>query len=222
MRAKFYLLCYNMLEKGALEMIRQLTVNDTQQFCDLIVDMYSHLENLEWFTPMPYDFATVKSMLENSRFFIIGYFIDDVLCGVCSFDYKCGKLIGKVDFPADCNTDKLVEIGFTMVHSAYKGNGIMKKMVAYLLDKAKTDGFEWVFSKVHKDNFASSKSLIYNGFEKFSNYHKSVNLDDFKYLSSQPFFSPCGKQNAQITLSNLKSDDKEIWVDYDLIIKKLI
>lgn len=203
-------------------MIRQLRIDDTQQFCDLIIDMYSHLENLEWFSPMPYDFENVKSIIENKRFFIIGYFIDNTLCGVSSFDYKCGKLIGKINFPTDCNTDKLVEIGFTMVHSLYKGNGIMKKMVAYLLNKAKADGFEWVFSKVNKDNFASSKSLIYNGFERFSNYNKTININDFKYLSSQPFFSKCGKENAKTTLSKLENDATEIFVNYEIIIKKLI
>jgi len=203
-------------------MIRQLTIDDTQQFCDLIVDMYSHLENLEWFSPMPYDFDSVKSMIENKRFFIIGYFVDNFLCAASSFDYKCGKLIGKIDFPKDCNTDKLVEIGFTMVHSSYKGNGIMKKMVDYLLKEAKTEGFEWVFGKVHKDNFASSKSLVYNDFERFTNYRKPIKIEDFKNLSSQPFFSQSGKNNAKITLSNIKSDDDAIWVDYEIIIKKII
>ena len=100
-------------------MIKQLTTQNTKQFCDLILNMYSNLENLEWFSPMPFDFDNVKSMIENPRFFIVGWFENDVLCGVSSLDYKCGKLIGKVDFPKNCNTDKLVEIGFTMVHSVF-------------------------------------------------------------------------------------------------------
>lgn len=202
-------------------MIRQLTIDDTQQFCDLIIDMYSHLENLEWFSPMPYDFESVKSMIENKRFFIIGYFDNNFLCAVSSFDYKCGKLIGKITFPTDCNTNKLVEIGFTMVHSIYKGNGIMKKMVDYLLKEAKSQGFDWVFSKVHKDNLASSKSLIYNGFQKFANYHNPVKIEDFQLLSNQPFFSQSGRNNSKITLSNIKNDDNVIWVDYEILLKKI-
>ncbi|MBO5884779.1 MAG: GNAT family N-acetyltransferase [Clostridia bacterium] len=202
-------------------MIKQLTVAHTQQFCDLIVDMYSDLENLEWFSPMPYDYDNVKSMIENPRFYIIGYFDGDTLCAVSSLDYKCGKLIGKVDFPKECDTTNLVEIGFTMVHSKYKGNGIMKKMVAHLLQKIKDDGFEWAFGKVHKNNLASSKSLLKNDFKIFSEYKKPVSVADFKALSSQDFFSQIGKQNAEKTLSNINADAQDIIVEYYIIVKKL-
>ncbi|MBQ7308113.1 MAG: GNAT family N-acetyltransferase [Clostridia bacterium] len=200
--------------------IRQLNVGDTQDFCNLIVDMYSNIQNLEWFSPMPYDFDNVKSMIENPRFFIIGIFIDNKLCAVSSFDFKCGKLIGKIEFPTNCNTDRLVEIGFTMVHSDFKGQGLMKKMVEYLLTKAKQDGFEWVFSKVHKDNFASSKSLIYNNFYVFNSYKKPVKKDEFISLSQKEFFSKIGKENAKKTLSKFKNEN-EIIVDYNILIKNL-
>lgn len=202
-------------------MIRQLTVADTEAFCDLIVDMYGHLENLEWFTPMPYDYDSVKGMIEKDRFYIIGCFDGDTLCGVSSLDYKCGKLIGKIDFPSECNLDSIVEIGFNMVHSKYRGQGIMKLMVGYLLDKIETDGYEWAFSKVHKDNFASSKSLIKNGFEVKMSYSKPVSKDDFIALSSQDFFSQNGKANAEKTLAKLTKDATDIIVDYNILFKKI-
>lgn len=201
--------------------IRQLEQKDTQSFCDLIVDMYAHLENLEWFSPMPYDFENVSSMIQNPRFYIIGAFDGDTLMGVSSLDYKCGKLIGKIDFPKQCNTDKLVEIGFNMVGSAHRGKGIMKQMVQFLLDKITQDGFEWAFSKVHKDNFASSKSLIKNNFEVFVPYSKPVKISDFVMLSSQDFFSEVGKQNAQQTLAKYTNGETEIIVDYNILVKKL-
>jgi RimJ/RimL family protein N-acetyltransferase len=201
--------------------IRQLELSDTQDFCDLIVDMYSNLENLEWFSPMPYDAENVSSMIQNPRFYIIGAFEGDTLMGVSSLDYKCGKLIGKIDFPKNCNTDKLVEIGFNMVSSKHRGKGIMKQMVEFLLNKITEDGFEWVFSKVHKDNFASSKSLIKNNFEIYVPYSKPVKISDFVMLSSQDFFSEVGKQNAQKTLAKYSADATEIIVDYNILIKKL-
>ena len=201
--------------------IRKLEQKDTESFCDLIVDMYSHLENLEWFSPMPYDAENVSSMIENPRFYIIGAFDGDTLMGVSSLDYKCGKLIGKIDFPQNCNTEKLVEIGFNMVSSKHRGKGIMKQMVEHLLDKITKDGFEWAFSKVHKDNFASSKSLIKNNFEIYVPYSKPVKISDFVMLSSQDFFSEVGKQNAQTTLAKYPSDATEIIVDYNILLKKL-
>ena len=202
-------------------MIKQLTVENVNEFSELIVNMYSNLENLEWFSPMPYDYDNVKGMIESPRFYIIGYFENDVLCGVGSLDYKCGKLIGKVDFPPECSTNSLVEFGFHMVHSKHRGKGIMKEMVAFLLEKIKKDGFVWAFAKVHKDNFASSKSLIKNGFKVVLDYSKPVKIEEFKALSSQPFFSLKGKENAEKTLSAYSEDDKEIIVDYDILLKKI-
>ena len=202
-------------------MIRQLTLEDAEQFRQVIIDMYSHLQNLEWFSPMPFDEENVKGMIQHPRFYIIGYFEGDKLCGVSSLDYKCGKLIGKIDFPKDCNTDKLVELAFNMVRFDSQGQGIMKKMIAHLLEKIKNDGFEWVFSKVHKDNFASSKSLMKNGLEIYCDYVKPVKRNEFIELSSQDFFSPQGKINAEVTLKKFPNDDQDIIVDYNILIKKL-
>ena len=200
--------------------IRQLTNDDIEKFSALIIDMYAHLENLEWFSPMPYDFENVKTMINKDRFYIIGAFEGDVLCGVSSLDYKCGKLIGKIEFPKECNTDSLVEIGFNMVHSEYRGKGIMKQMVEHLLNKITNDGFEWAFAKVHKDNFARSKSLIKNGFEIFNDYLKPVNKQEFISLSSQNFFSESGRQKAKATLEKFKNQD-DIIVNYNILVKKL-
>lgn len=201
--------------------IRQLKAEDAKQFSELIVDMYSHLENLEWFSPMPYDIENVTNMIEKPRFYIVGMFDGNTLCAVSSLDYKCGKLIGKIDFPKECNTDKLVEIGFTMVHSSYKGRGIMKVMVDHLLEKIKNDGFEWAFGKVHKNNLASSTSLIRKGFEVYCDYVKPVSISDFVSLSSQEFFSKEGKENAEKTLSKYNEEDTEIIVDYNILMKKI-
>ena len=85
---------------------RKLNTNDTEQFCKLIVDMYAHLENIEWFSPMPFDYENVKSIIENPRFFVFGAFDNNLLCAVSSFDYRCGNLIGQIKFPDDCNTEK--------------------------------------------------------------------------------------------------------------------
>lgn len=200
--------------------IRQLLKEDAKQFSALIVDMYAHLENLEWFSPMPYDEESVAEMIEKPRFYIVGAFENGELCGVSSLDYKCGKLVGKIDFPPDCNTDSLVEMAFNIVHSGHRGKGIMKLLVAHLLEKLKADGYEWAFSKAHQDNHASLKSLIKNGFEIFNDYKKPVSKEDFEMLSSQPFFSPAGKVKAVTTLEKFNAEP-EIIVNYKILTKKL-
>ena len=129
-------------------------------------------------------------------------------------------MIGKINFPEDCNTDKLVEIGFNIVHSKHRGKGIMKILVAHLISKLKDDGFEWAFAKVHKDNFASSKSLQKNGFEIFESYEKPVSKIEFEQLLNQPFFSPEGKVNGKVTLEKFVGKD-EIVVDYNILMLPL-
>lgn len=199
---------------------RKLEVQDTKNFCNLIVDMYSHLENIEWFSPMPFDYENVKSIIENPRFYVLGAFDEDFLCAVSSLDYKCGKLIGKVDFPTDCDTNKLVEFGFTMVHSNYRGQGIMKKLVGQLIDISKNQGLEWAFGKVHKDNLASSTSLIRNGFEKKLKYNKPVKVADIKQLLSEKVLSKTATDKILDRLCQI-SNEEFIYVDYDILIKKI-
>jgi hypothetical protein len=60
--------------------IRQLEKIDAKEFSALIVDMYAHLENLEWFSPMPYDIESVETMIEKPRFYIVGAFENGELC----------------------------------------------------------------------------------------------------------------------------------------------
>ena len=135
---------------------RKLEERDVCEFSELIENMYSGLENLEWFTPMPFDEESVLNMIQKPRFYILGAFEDDKLVGVSSLDYKCGKLLGKIDFPTDCDTEKLVEIGFNLVHLDYRGNKIMQRLMQKLIEKLQNDGYEWVFVKVHRDNIASN------------------------------------------------------------------
>ncbi len=200
--------------------IRKLEIKDAEQFCNLIVNMYSNLGNLEWFTPMPYDAENVAGIIANPRFYIIGAFIDEKLVGVSSLDYKCGKLLDKIEFPKDCDLTKLVEIAFNIVHTDYRGNKIMQEMVCYLLDKIKKDGYKWAFAKVHKNNIASIKSCENSGFEIYCKYEKPVDKQDFISLSNQPFFCKTGKQNADKTLKHFQ-DSEKIIVDYNILMKKL-
>jgi GNAT superfamily N-acetyltransferase len=142
------------------------------------------------------------------------------LVGVGSLDYKCGKLIGKIDFGSECDTSKLVELSFGIVHSGYRGKGIMKSLLSTLLEKIKNDGFEWAFAKIHKDNIASNKASMSNGLSVLCSYSKPVKKEDFIYLSSQSFFSEAGKEKAKSTLEKFK-DSENIIVDYNILMKRI-
>lgn len=200
--------------------IRKLEENDAEQFSDLIINMYSNLNNLEWFSPMPYDIENVKTIITKPRFYVLGAFIENKLVGVSSLDYKCGKLFGKIDFPEGSNETNTVEIGFNIVHSEFRGQRIMQQLIDVILKKIEDDKFEWVFAKVHKDNIASFKSFLNKGFDILTSFKKGVCKDDFISLSSEPFFSKEGKENAKISLEKNK-ENEEIIVDYKIYTKKI-
>ncbi len=200
--------------------IRSLEIKDAKAFSNLIIDMYSHIDDLEWFSPMPYSQEAAADMICSPRLFIVGAFEGKQLVGVSSLDYKCGKLSGKIDFPEECNTDKLVEIGFNIVHSEYRGHKIMQQLIDWLLVKIKSDGYEWAFTKVHKDNIASEKSCLNKGFTYYLSYPKEVKKPDFIDLAWQPFFSSIGKERAMATLDKFK-DQEKIIVEYNIFIQRI-
>ncbi len=201
--------------------IRKLEPKDTENFSKLIVNMYSNLENLEWFSPMPFDYENVLGMINSPRFYIIGGFVNDELVAVTCLDYKCGKLIGKVDFPSYVDTDKLVEIGFTIVHASHQGNGYAKVLVAHIMEYLKTTDYKWVFAKIHENNAPSNKSFLKLGFEKVMPLNKNVKLNEFLDMYNQPFFSPRGKENAKLTLQRVNFQEETFVVQYNILLKSI-
>lgn len=195
---------------------RRLMKKDAKEFSGLIQNMYNNLENLEWFSPMPYDEEGVKEIIANPRFFILGAFENNEMCAVSSFDFKCGKLIGQSCLPAYCTIENTAEIGFTMVKSNFKGRGIMKSLIKQLENSAALFNKKYLFGKVHVDNIASYKSFISCGFEEFSRYEKTVTRTEFeKFLTSGLLLpSTCAKAKE-----SLKRNRGDIAVQYAILIK---
>ncbi len=197
---------------------RQLNENDAKEFSALIVDMYNHLENLEWFSPMQYDEENVKGLLTNPRFFVLGAFENNTLCGVSSFDFKCGKLIGQSFMPTYCSLDNTVEIGFTMVHSHFLGHGIMKQLIRQLEKQALLFDKQYIFGKVHVDNKASYLSFAHSGYNEFSQFEKAVKQEDFTLFLSAGLLMPSTAEKAKLSLQNAEND---VHVKYAILIKTL-
>lgn len=195
-----------------------LTEENAKEFTSLIKDMYENLENLEWFSPMPYDEENVREILLNPRFFVLGAFENGKLCAVSSFDFKCGKLIGKNFMPQDCSLENTVEIGFTMVRDDCKGRGIMKSLICELENYAKKFDKKYFFGKVHVDNLASSKSFLSQDYAVFSRFEKQVNRDEFQSFLKSGLLKKSTQEKAEISLQKNVGD---IIVDYEILIKKL-
>ena len=200
--------------------IRKLVKEDAKCFQNLILDMYANLTTLEWFSPMPLDEASIEDMICNDRFYIVGMFDGDKLVGVSSLDYKCGKIYGKVTFPEGCDESKLVEIAFNIVRSDYRGNGYMKVLLDNVIEEARKHGCTDVFSKVHCDNFASSKSIESKGLVFFTRYAKPLKVKDVKEILSKNVLSQSATDRAEELLACCEGEI--IDCSYNLYYKKLV
>ena len=200
--------------------IRQLKESDTNSFIELIVDIYSNLDDLEWFGKMPIDHKNIINIIKSDRFFILGAFLEGKLASISSFDYKCGKILDKINFENKIRNSKIAEIGFTLTHSDYRKKGLMKLLVNELLKKAKRDNFNYVFAKIHKENIASLRGCLNSGFKIHSTLKKEIKKEDFAFLIEKDFIKDSTKSKAVLTLKKFENEEK-ILVDYNILIKEI-
>ena len=200
--------------------IRKLEEKYVHQFSNLILNMYSNLENLEWFSKMPFDEENILNIIKNKRFFIIGYFENENLAAVSCLDYKCGKILDQLDLDKKILTSKIVEIGFSIITIKFRNKGIMKLLLDQLLLKTKEDGFEYAFCKIHNENIPSLSSAKSKGFDVATSFEKKINKKDFLFFLSKDFTGKKAKENVKKTLE--KFEEKElITVNYKILIKRL-
>lgn len=188
--------------------IRELIESDCNEFSNLVKNMYFSLNNPLWFTPMPYTSEDLKEIINYQGFYIIGIFDQNKLIGISSFDYD-GKLYELVSLD---NKDT-IEIAFNIVHSEYRGNGLMKTMINYLLEKGKKDGYKHFIARVHEDNKSSSKSLERLGFKLVKEYFKESKKKKFYKLIESDVLN----KDASIELEkNLKGEEEKIKIPYGI------
>ncbi len=197
---------------------RQLSEQDAKESSLLIVNMYGNLDNLEWFSPMPYDEENVKNILTNPRYFVLGAFEDKKLCALSSLDFKCGKLIGQSCIPPYCSIENTVEIGFTMVNSNFLGQGIMKRLIEQLEKQAQLLNKKYIFGKVHIDNLASYISFIHSGFKEYSRFDKEVKREDFEAFLSSGLLKATTLNKAKNSLFHATNN---VIVKYAILIKEI-
>ena len=181
--------------------IRLLNKNDAKQFSNLILAMYQKLDNFEWFGLMPTDIENITAMIESPRFTIMGAFENGVLVGVSSFDYLCGKLIGKIDFPADCDTEHMVEVAFTLVNPNYRGKHIAGAIIEKLMKLAVDKKYQSIFAKIHVDNIPSQKVFMRLGYKADLKFVKEVHREKFEKLLTEEFLNDTARKNAIETLA---------------------
>lgn len=200
--------------------IRELTENDAKVFGNLIIDMYQHIDDIEGFVPIPYDNLNIRCMLTNSRYYFLGAFEDNMLIGVACLDYLCSELLEEIGLQERFKFEKIIELNFVVVHSDYRGKGVMRELYKHVLAKANSEHFSIIFGKANKFNFATISSYLHSEFSRLFDYEQKINKEDFKFIANSSFLKPHAKYSALNTLKRFEHQ-KFITLKFSILIKHL-
>ena len=200
--------------------IRELTEDDASVFSNLIIDMYQHIDDIEGFVPILYDNLNVRCMLTNSRYYFLGAFENNMLIGVACLDYLCSDLLEEVGLQERFKFEKIIELNFVVVHSNFRGRGIMRELYKQLLEKVNKENYSIMFSKANKFNFATISSYLHSEFSRLFDYEQKINKEDFKFIASSNFLKPHAKFSAENTLKRFEHE-KFITLKFSILVKHL-
>ena len=200
--------------------IRELTEYDAKLFGDLIIDMYQHTNDIEGFVPIPYDNLNIRCMLTNSRYYFLGAFEGELLIGIACLDYLCSDLLDEIGLQKRFQFEKIIELNFVVVHSNFRGKGIMKELYKNILEKVNAEHFSIIFGKANKFNFATISSYLHSEFSRLFDYEQKINKEDFKFIANSNFLKAHAKYSALNTLKRFEHE-KFITLKYSILIKHL-
>lgn len=198
--------------------IRELTLDDANMFSQLLIDMYSSLNDLEEFVPIPYDVLNIKSMLLNSRYYFLGAFENNMLVGTICLDYLCSNLLETTDIKKHYPFEKIVELNFVVVHTNFRGKGIMRSLLTEILAKLQSENYTVIFGKANKFSFSTISSYLHSQFERLFDYEQKISKQDFEYIASAKFIKPTTKHKALKTLERFKNE-KYITLKFSVLTK---
>ncbi len=142
-------------------MIRQLTLQDKAEFLALKKTVLDGLQHKDWFVDVPDNDVWITPQHD----ILYGKFDGQKLVGVSgmlldeSFYFELRKAL-------NLPTEKIAEMGVSLVLPDYRGQNIMYQINSVVEDKAREMGFEYIEATAHPDNVASCTSIEKLGFEK--------------------------------------------------------
>jgi len=200
--------------------IRQLNEQDANLFSNLIIDMYQHVDDIEGFVPIPYDNLNIRCMLTNRRYYFLGAFENDMLIGLICIDYLCSDLLDEIGLQSNFEFEKIIELCFVVVHSKFRGKGVMRDLYRHIIEKVKAEHYSIMFGKANKFNFSTISSYLHSEFTRLFDYEQKINKEDFKFIANSSFLSPHAKYSALNTLKRFEHE-KFITSKYSILIKHL-
>ena len=200
--------------------IRELSEVDAVQLSNLLIDMYQHVDSVEGFIPIPYDNLNVRCMLTDSRYYFLGAFEGDTLIGTLCLDYLCSDLLKALGLQERFKFEKIIELNFVVVHSCFRGRGVMKSLINAVFEKVQSEKFTIMFGKANKFNFATISSYLHSQFERLFDYDQQINKEDFKFIAESEHIKSYAKHSALKTLQNFEKE-KYITLKFSILVKHL-
>ncbi len=142
-------------------MIKQLKLEDKENFLALKKMVLDGLEHKDWFV----DAATDDGWLTPQHDVLFGKFDGDKLIGVSGLLLD-SSFYGELQEALGLQDKKITEMGVSLVLREYRGQNIMYQINKQAIEKAKELGYEKIVATAHPENSASCKSIEKSGFVK--------------------------------------------------------
>ena len=153
---------------------RKLEKSDSKKLEDLIKNVEDNLEDDTFWLPITE--KSRENYFNNDWTYFLGAFEDDELIGAAALFFNENEF-GESCKALGISFDGIAEYGRAMVRFDKRNKGIMKQILAGLLEEAKHIGIKKVIATVHPNNIPSQKILI--DF-KFDNKLKVVKSDKYE------------------------------------------
>lgn len=150
----------------------ELSIKDSNIDLDEYLNFYkyvrSNMEHPEWLG----EFARedIIKILENKGKIWIYYDEDKIVCSVFYISSK-NKTLNKHNIPYD---ETIVgSCGPIMVSPDYVGNRLQFQMLKMLDEYCKSINEQYIFTKIHPDNYLSINNFLKDNYEFIENYESS-------------------------------------------------
>ena len=152
----------NIIEDKSVITIEKLNIKDIDAYLMFAEDVKDTMEHKEWlgdFKKEDYEY-----LLSNGSVIYIWKINEEIIASGMLIPSTQKDLI-KFNLE-ELDVLKTVDFGPEMVKQKYRGNGLQKDVLSYLLDYCKKEGFINAVTTIHPDNSYSIKNVEEVGFKR--------------------------------------------------------
>ncbi len=152
----------NIIEDKSVISIEELDIKDIDTYIMFVEDVKEKMEHKEWlgdFKKEDYEY-----LLSNGSVIYIWKIKEEIIASGMLIPATQKDLI-KFNLE-ELDVLKTMDFGPEMVKEKYRGNGLQKDVLVYLLDYCKKEGFTNAITTIHPDNSYSINNVERAGFKR--------------------------------------------------------